>query len=290
MKKISFYDLEIDKLISQSESSQVYRLQDGSVLKIFSELNKLYNSIVGINLEEKIISAEKIENVPEIIIPSAGVYSGSSFIGYTNEYVQGINYGQWDDELTLKQRTDLGMYAKMHSNLEDIVRRANGKKIIMPDLLTCDNIIITNNGKLKIIDYDGLQIGKFRSVSMSTSLGNQGQYEIPKYKQDKLFTHNLDKKSLILLYFLQAFNINLENIGRIDPKTGKPITLDDIFELICLDDDDVKQKVWKCYQKDCPNEFLGDDVFKIAEKYDMVVYPILYNNQQQFIKRLYRKK
>ena len=58
---------------------------------------------------------------------------------------------------------------------------------------------------------------------------------------------------------------------------GKSVTIfwrsgfDTIFEAINLDDQDVCHKVWKLFQENEENEFLRDDVFRIAEKYDMRV-------------------
>ena len=69
----------------------------------------------------------------------------------------------------------------------------------------------------------------------------------------------------------------------------RPFTIDDIFNIIGLDDDDIKHKVWQCFQKECPNSFLGDDVYKIADKYNMTCRPIMVNGKEQFIKRLERK-
>ena len=32
------------------------------------------------------------------------------------------------------------------------------------------------------------------------------------------------------------------------------------------------QKVWKLFQKSIPNEFLGDDIYKLAEEYKLEEY------------------
>ena len=48
------------------------------------------------------------------------------------------------------------------------------------------------------------------------------------YQKD-LFTKNLDKKSLILLYFLCTFHVDLNKVGIISPVTKTVITLDEIF-------------------------------------------------------------
>ena len=59
-------------------------------------------------------------------------------------------------------------------------------------------------------------------------------------------------------------------MNRVNPETGNVVTLDYIFSIINLDDADVQQKVWKLFQSSTPNEFLGDDLYKLAEKYNLV--------------------
>ena len=74
-----------------------------------------------------------------------------------------------------------------------------------------------------------------------------------------------------LLYFLTAFNVNLNKVGMVNPVTGTVVTLDDLFYAIGLDDSDLCHKVLKTFQRNQSNEFLGDTVYDIAEKYDMHV-------------------
>ena len=137
-----------------------------------------------------------------------------------------------------------------------------------------------------MIDYDGLQVGNYITPIMSTSLGNQEQYFCPKYCVNKLFTPELDKKSLITLYFLNTFHVNLSKVGLINPFSGDKVTLDFIFDLINLDDYDIQNKVWKCFQLNKENEFLGDDVYSVFENYKMEAIPF---RDGTYVKKLVRK-
>ena len=85
-----------------------------------------------------------------------------------------------------------------------------------------------------------------------------------------LFTKEIDIRSAIFLYFVDVFGINLASVNRINPYTGQMVTLDEIFSIINLQDVDIQQKVWKLYQTYIPNEFLGDDIYKLAEQYKLV--------------------
>lgn len=139
---------------------------------------------------------------------------------------------------------------------------------------------------MSLIDYDGLQIEKFITPVISSSLGDQKQYFCPKYCNNKIFTSELDKKSLIILYFLDTFNVDITKVGTRNPITGRIVTLDDIFECINLENYDIQNKVWKCLQTKYENEFLGDDVYEIAYDYNMIVHKASKGN---YFKRLIKK-
>ena len=58
------------------------------------------------------------------------------------------------------------------------------------------------------------------------------------------------------------------------------------FDQINLDDPDVCHKVWKLFNDKEDNEYLGDDVFELADKYDM---KIVAQQGPMYLKKLYRK-
>ena len=76
--------------------------------------------------------------------------------------------------------------------------------------------------------------------------------------------------------------MNLGKVGQYVPFSGEIITLDYFFKSINLDDDDIKQKVWYLFQEDYKNEYLGNDVFKIAEKYTLITKPHPYDKKILF--------
>jgi len=200
----------------------------------------------------------------------------------------GIDYNECENKLTLKERCNLKLYRDEYLKLEDIIKRAHKDNIIMPDFCTFDNLFMDQNGNFQIIDFDGLQIDNYKSSVMSTSLGNPAQYNVPKYNNNGLYTENLDIKSLIIMYFLVAFNINLEKIGQELPDGSGKVTIDFIFEQINLYDYDLMHKIWKCYNDKVDNEYIGEDVIRIAEEYEMAAMPILLHEKMYF-KRLIKK-
>lgn len=286
MEKIDYKNLEATDLICRSSKAYIYKLKNGDILKIFHPfILDLYKKS-NLRLEEKITSAKPIKTVPEIIVPNMAIYSNDEFVGYALKKADGMNYNDYDDKLPQKEFSNLKRYAEEYQKLESIIKRGNKENIVFPDFCTCDNIFIDKNGNFSLIDYDGLQINNFITPIMSSSLGNEEQYQCPKYQNNFLFTPELDKRSLITLYFLMTFNVDINRVGQYNPITNEKITLDLIFELIGLDDYDIQNKVWKLFQNNQKNEFLDDDVFKIADKYHLLARPIAKNT---YMKRLIKK-
>jgi len=247
-------------------------LDNGSVLKIFNPMMLCVMKDHGVDMEQKILDSDLIKTSSEILKPTASVYGRSgSFIGYTIDQARGIDYNVYDTKLTMKQREDLQLYARDHSKIENVLIKNNN--VVFPDFCTCDNIFIDSLGNVQFIDYDGLQVKKHRSLSLSTSLGDPDiLLSSRKYhKGNGLFTKELDKRSSIVLYYLTAFNANLNMVGKINPLNGQLITLDEFFKCINLDDPDLCHKTWKIFQENVSNDFLEDTIYDISEKYDVRV-------------------
>lgn len=270
MQKIYMQDKIIRgaKIVSQSSCGEVYRLKNGDIFKWF------YPTILRIlnfdhSLEKKISHAKEIDGVPEIIIPNRIVLNRQNhFVGYTMPEAQGVDFNSYDQHFTLEQRANLTNYSKLFYNLSNVVERANKQGVVMPDLGTCDNIFV-QDGKVSIIDYDGFQIGKYKAYTISTTLGPEEQYHNEKYMKDNFFTPEIDKKTLVLLYFLNTFNIDLNQVGKKEPITGKEISLYEVMNLLGLKDYDMLQKVYNTLSSNKPGEYIGEDVMRIADEYTM---------------------
>lgn len=288
MKKIELKDIKIKRGLEKTNNSYIFELDNNQILKVYDDNLLFILDLVGLDLEKRIVNAKEIENVKEILIPNSAVYCDNSFVGYIMEKAKGINYNDYEERTSIHDRENLQRYIQNQLKLEDIIKRANKENIVFPDLLTCDNIFVHNNN-YSFIDYDGIQIGNNNVFEISSSLGDQTQYYNSKYmKNDKLFTEQLDKKSLIILFFLTAFNVNLEKIGTINPYTGEYISLDYIFNIIGLDDYDIMNKVWKLYQNKEKNEFLGNSLHNLTEKYNLKIIGQT-NNRNCYLKRLIKK-
>ena len=115
----------VTEVLSSNQFTKVYKLNDGSILKLF---NHQFIELIrhdNIQIEKKILSAKPIKKVPEIIVPEKAVYSQHSFMGYKMPCANGINYNQYDWNLTIDERNDLCRYALVHKKIEDILKKAN---------------------------------------------------------------------------------------------------------------------------------------------------------------------
>lgn len=254
------------RILKRCKDTTIIQLSNGELLKILDDELLEMLSDTGFGLEERLNEVQNLSNfnfaLPTRILESNGIVNS-----YTMPYIPGVDFTDYYENIF-----DLMSYAKIHSQIENNIKEGNKLGIVFPDLCTTENIRITDDGKVVFIDYDGLQIKEMPAVGYSDFLGTPEEVLNSKYYdfETGLFTKEIDIKSAIFLYFVDVFGINLASVNRINPYTGKIVTLDEIFSIINLQDVDIKQKVWKLYQISIPNEFLGDDIYKLAERYKLV--------------------
>lgn len=279
--------------IYDGETSEIYRLRDGRLFKKAKPLliNMCYRT--GVNYEAKLLSTSAL-SVKEIVSPISVSYDGKFCTGFTMEEVFGPSLNTYDDDFTIEQRSDLDGYYELYSKIEDVVRRASKVGVVMPDLCTCDNIIIQKNGLLRFFDFDGMQFGRNdRSIAFSTSLKHIREYLCSRKFVDGQFhfTKELDITSLTILMFLVVFNIDLNRVGTINPFTGKVITIEEIFDLLGLKDDVFMRKVSANLSLTERGSFIADDLRRVASNYRMeaVIIPEGLPNSGMCLKKLIKK-
>lgn len=269
MKKLMYKGIkgQITSCVSINDFTQVYTLSNGKYLKLFHPMLLEMHRQNGSDMEKKVMSADKLNIIPEIIKPDAGIYYDGLFVGYTMPAARGIDSTMYEARKSIQEKLNLKRYASEFCKLEDAIKRANKKGIAFPDLLTCENMFI-DNGKYQFIDFDGIQIDGYKVLQMSSLLGSDSQYFTPKYiNNNNFFNSNLDKKSLVILYYLTVFNVNLNSIGKYNPMIRRLVTLDDMFAAAGITDDDFKQATFLAMcDKENDNVYIGDLVNKIADE------------------------
>lgn len=280
-------ELRYGRCLEKNPFSEVFETKDGYIVKFISRIIIEAYKHLGCSLEKKIYYADDIIGMEELYKPTSAVYAKDGFCGFMMLKNNGINLNDYDDTLTLQQRSDLNVYVNIFKQLENIVKKGHSqkKKIIFPDLATCDNIFVDKNLKISLIDFDGLQIGNQISSSFSSNLGNDEDYYIPKYMNGDFFTEEIDKTSLAILYFLSAFNVDLKKVGKVNPFTGRLVTIEDIFETIGLDDQAFMDKIRAILSETQTGDFIGEDIERIAQKYSMRTAEL---PDGRFIKKLTR--
>ena len=283
---ITYDDINRCRFLSGSSKSLLFEMPDGQVLKMFNPSYLALTKKMGFQIEEQLLSAKEVPNT-DILVPSSVCYLEGDFIGYTMPKAKGQTFYDYGLSLSLEDRANLYQYADIFSKIEHTVQNADN--IVFPDLCSCKNMIIDEEHNMQFIDYDGLQVGNFPPTSISSLLGPIDCIQMnPKYFQNGSYTKELDKKSLIYLYFSFVFNVGLQHVG-MNVGSNRILTLDDVFSALFIDDSELYDKVFRVFDDSSSNEYLGDTVFRIADEYSLLVdsVPI---KQGCYEKRLVRKK
>lgn len=254
--------------LKKGKYSDVYLLDDGRIFKQFHRIEFDLCRQSDLNLEQKILKTDKIRKTPEINLPLTAVYDGSVFVGYTCKKEPGVTYSTFVSNLNREQLVDLNMYAYLYNKLETAVVKGWHRDMCFPDLIG-PNFLIDKDLNVSLIDFDGIQYGNYVSSSISSAIVGGDIYS-SKYRNGKLWTKELDKKSLMYMYFWMIFKINLRNVG-IPSFSGTIMSLADFFEGIGLEEPEIYEKV-RCTISFCEKgALLGEDVWYIAENYDLKI-------------------
>lgn len=261
-------------LLSSDFDGNLYRLSDGSILKLFNAVYLGFYKRQNIDLKEKMLQVETIHH-PRIIVPDKMCCMDDDVDGYIRRDVSGRSFAEVFSNESYNDKVNLYRYALIHHNLESVVEECSD--IVFPCLCDGTGIYLEQDFKPYFVNFEELQHGAFRAGRVSKRLCLR-DFNSSKYLRDGLFTKNFDKMSSIYLYFLNTFNVDLS-------KTD-PTSVGEVFNRLGLNDDDVCHKVWSLFDKDSDNDFLGDDVFRIAEEYDMRV---VFNTGTTCVKTLVKK-
>lgn len=256
------------KILKRCKDTTIIMLPNGDLLKILDDKLLKIIADTGYDLETRLNEVHKFTGFNRFALPTIMLEDNGVVKAYVMPYIPGVDFTDYYENIF-----DLTSYANTHTQIENNIKQGNALGIVFPDLCTTENIRITDDGKVIFLDYDGLQVEHMPAVGFSDFLGTPEEVLTKKYYDynSGLFKTELDIKSAIFLYFVDVFGINLATVNRINPYTGRKVTLDEIFSIINLDDADVQQKVWKLFQSSIPNEFLGHDLYKLAEKYNLVM-------------------
>lgn len=250
------------KILKKSPISKVFLLDEKEVVKVY---NSSY--LKGINrrraLERKIQASSTIK-LKELVLPKKIILINGNFAGYTMEYIKGESYL----DIAIAPYRNLDLINKEYLEIEKIIKKFHKEGIIVPDLLNLTNIIVTEDG-LRFIDYDGMQIRDNKASSVSKILKKDIRHSstIKYCNHLGLYTEELDKKSLLILYILITFNNLINDINMDNNRFEKIDKL--LEELNISQEDKLKEIIDKAYnpRNDIKNEYLEEAVKEIGKKY-----------------------
>ncbi len=256
LTKENFKDMEL-----KSQTTSLVCFKDNLVYKVFNP------QIVELNTAKKRVEYSTDLNLYHIERPKDLLYMKDKFIGFSSYKIEGVELNKYlYNVLPSGAYYNLEILAYIFKDLEKIVTKANEEGIVMPDLGSLQNILITKKG-LFYVDYSGLQVRDARTSDISTLLVNNcwsKMFDCNKYfNEDLLFTPEIDKATIIHLFFALAFRINLKNY---DFKEAH--VLKEVFEKkFNIMDRELMYKVWLLYQDNYANEFIADYLEELAHSY-----------------------
>lgn len=264
MEKVELTNINFKKIkiLKKSPISKVFLLDEKEVVKVY---NSSY--LKGINrrraLERKIQASSTIK-LKELVLPKKIILINGNFAGYTMDYIKGESYL----DIAIAPYRNLDLINKEYLEIEKIIKKFHKEGIIVPDLLNLTNIIVTEEG-LRFIDYDGMQIRDNKASSVSKILKKDIRHSstIKYCNHLGLYTEELDKKSLLILYILITFNNLINDINMDNNRFEKIDKL--LEELNISQEDKLKEIIDKAYnpRNDIKNEYLEEAVKEIGKKY-----------------------
>lgn len=210
----------------------------------------------GYDLEDLVLNGSKLIGTDDIIVPNGIVYSNKYFAGYLMPFFNGVSIYRYN--MHPSKLYDI------YSRIEGIVRKCDN--LVFPDLLTDGNILINDDMDIKFIDFDGMQIGNYSTPVFSRNMGDKSIYCYTKYMDKDLYTKQLDIKGLIYLFMHLLLDVDM---GYLDKYRGDEQLkqLNQFFNDLHIDNDDLINKICYLYTDDVENEYLGDTAKYICDNY-----------------------
>ena len=263
----------METIIINNTKLKTMKLVSNTRAKVYTKEDKMYKILRGspntLRLARHKILEIALLDLEYIEKPLKLIYMSGHFKGYVSAKVNGPTLDEYIDSLSFKEYYNLKILTNIYENIVKVIKNGHKNGIVFPDLGTLTNFIVTKEG-YKYIDLVGLQVKEYSSIDYSNLLGNEDDLncilENPKYLTKKnLFTPEIDKLSLIYLYFSLVFNINLSEKKEL--KSERVISK--LFREINLKNYDLMHKVWLLNQSTKSNEFILDEVRSISENFTL---------------------
>ena len=263
---------------------KTYDMNNGQILKVVkpieevSSMTQYRNYYDFLSELRKKIKLSRMYDIPSLVLPKNVYYD-------SNDEVKAYSVPRVNDESLHSHLTgikDIELFDKVFSVLCDEVRPLNREGIILPDLGNTGNVLYNpKSGKMKFIDYDGMQVQWAESFSISQLLCQDDNDMLfdDKYRKNGLFNANLDKLSLLMLYvyhttgknimsdinfFLQmneTMNSELSPSDKISPPSR---LFDDFLEQTGLTGTELAELIYRSFDPTSTNRYPKDAIKKLT--------------------------
>lgn len=247
----------------KNNNYKVLYLSDGSIAKVFTASFLRRSKKNGLQLERRVLESESIQ-IPELNLPTGIIYKNGKFCGYTIKQISGKTYAELVEDIS-----DLGEIATLIKKLEEVIKKGNEQGIVFPNI-NLDTIIKLPNDEICLTDFDEIQYKDMQALKLSDLV--KSEVLGAKYMQDDtLFTPEIDKLSIILLYLKVACGIDLiEYIKKSSNNRMKKHIITDLLLELGISEELFARRVLNLFEDDIENYFVGDDLIRIANKYQLV--------------------
>lgn len=269
---------------------KTYDMNNGQILKVVkpiedvSSMTQYRNYYDFLSELRKKIKLSRMYDIPSLVLPKNVYYD-------SNDEVKAYSVPRVNDESLHSHLTgikDIELFDKVFSVLSDEVRLLNREGIILPDLGNTGNVLYNpKSGKMKFIDYDGMQVQWAESFSISQLLCQDDNDMLfdDKYRKNGLFNANLDKLSLLMLYvyhttgknimsdinfFLQmneTMNSELSPSDKISPPSR---LFDDFLEQTGLTGTELAELIYRSFDPTSTNRYPKDAIKKLTLSHRLV--------------------
>lgn len=289
-KKWSPHILSKSTLVTNGNNYMcTYDLNNGQILKLIKPKEDMKTALQYGRYEEfikelfKKLQLSKEFNIAALVLPNTIYFNKKDeLIGYTMPKIKGDTIDN-----VLSKITSLELYSKIFEILIDNVIALNEEGIILPDLANTSNILISKNlEKIHFIDYDGMQVQDSPSFVMSGLLNhkNNPMLNDRKYRKNDLFTKNLDKLSLLLIFvyyttgknfmcrddldteLLQQINSILKQGIKLIPNTEE---FTDFFNSIGINNTELSNLIERIFNPQINNLYPKNAIKKLVKTHDI---------------------
>lgn len=269
---------------------KTYDMNNGQILKVVkpiedvSSMTQYRNYYDFLSELRKKIKLSRMYDIPSLVLPKNVYYD-------SNDEVKAYSVPRVNDESLHSHLTgikDIELFDRVFSVLCDEVRLLNREGIILPDLGNTGNVLYNpKTGKMKFIDYDGMQVQWAESFSISQLLCQDDNDMLfdDKYRKNGLFNANLDKLSLLMLYvyhttgknimsdinfFLQmneTMNAELAPSDKISPPSR---LFDEFLEQTGLTGTELAELIYRSFDPTSTNRYPKDAIKKLTLSHRLV--------------------